>query len=313
MKENKKALLKKTLIILSITLGIFWLSLVLYGMLIERPVSVNLEKSMGQIHIVDLSVPFDKKIIQEEKKQEELNSAIKELTKTEEPAKIQNPETKANPKIALIVTNLGTNKSLTEEALKLPKNISLGFSAYTSNLKNLYDEAVNSGKDVFIYLPFELKDYPINDPGLYAILSSTPSEKNIETIKSIISNFSGIKGVYAHHLESLSLKADAFDPILEFISEKKITLLLGRDISNDPSRSYDKLIGANLIIDDIADEKTINQNLNKLIDIAKTNGHAVGYLKTYPISIKLLSTWLSNISNAGVEIVPVSEIIIDAR
>jgi polysaccharide deacetylase 2 family uncharacterized protein YibQ len=312
MNENKKTL-KKILITLSVVLGLSWVAILAYGIFVERPISINLEKSMGQTQIIDLNVPFDKKMAQEEKKREEFDKAIKELTKDQIP---ENNGEKAIPKISLVVTNLGTNKTLTEEALKLPKKITLGFSAYTTTLKPLFDKAISSGHDVLIYLPFEPKDYPASDPGPYAILQENPTDKNIGTIQSIIAGFNGIKGVYANYRESLSSNQKSFLPIVEDITQKNLLIFLGRDISNDSPNfleKYKSVIGGNVVIDIIPDEEAIKHSLANLVAIAKAKGFAVGYINTYPVTIRALTNWMMNVESSEVEIVPISELNSEGR
>lgn len=308
MKENSKALLKKTLIFLSFFLGVILIITLAYGIFIERTIAINIEKSNGQIKIIDLDLKMDQKEIQEEKKKEELDQAIKEVTKKDS----THPENELQtPKVAIIVTNLGTNKNITEAALSLPQKITLGFSAYTTDLKIFFNKAISVGYDVLVYLPFAPQDYPISDPGPYAILSTNLPEKNISITRAILDSFPGASGIYGDYRESLSSNQQVFTPILDFLASRDMMVVLGRTTAGDTSNylaNKPNVFGSDIVIDIIPDAMAIKHSLSNLVATAKKNGHAIGYMNTYPISLKTLTSWLASPESGEVEIVPLSKI-----
>ena len=342
MSDNKKLLLKKFLITITTLLTISFVGLLGYGILVERVVISKLDEKAGQVQLIDITQPLtsdmisikDKKELDEglkeivpeqPKKQEQAQPApVAEKTQDlpkEEEKKADTPANNTNQapnlenkklKIALVVTNLGINKTITEEALKLPNTITLGFSAYTTAFKDLYTKAVKDGFEVYLYLPFQPKDFPISDPGPYPILVESSLDQNISNIRNIISSFPGIKGVYGNYRESLTENKEAFEPILSFLKQNNLLLFLGRNIANDKTNflaESGNVLSANAIIDIVPEEDAIRNSLSKLVESAYDKGYAIGYINTYPVTITALNNWLKNIDKNHIEIVPVSQLL----
>lgn len=468
MKEKNKIILKKFLTYISVALALFWVGILIYGIYVEKQISIKLEESNNQLYFKDITVPMDKTAINEEKKKEELEKALKEMIKPDEnqsppnsniqgnnnqnsqlsqggnlpgasPSGNTNPDLKAQanlqknkndilnnqlqpvqaeqiqvgqaspspqtgsnsqptinssitntnmnnntqnnsnsansdnnqaetvlkdqnqqvsanvnsenqlpannidenqslnhpanqqidqgqsnnsqgnnnqvnailPKISIIVTNLGINKTITEKAVKLPKSITLGFLPYTFNLKPLFQQSIDNGYDVLIYLPFEPKNYPTNDPGPNGILFENTAEKNLNIVKAMIASFPGARGIYGNVRETFTSKKDSFAPILEYLLGQNFIVLLGRGIGNDSDKYLGSTINVmdpDIIIDLIPNKEAIERSLTDLVNHAKKTGHAIGYVNTYPLTIDTLMEWISRHDNVDCQIVPISQI-----
>lgn len=311
MNEEKKKLLKKYLSIATVILSALWIILFSYGLFFEVKINAKIEEKLAQTHIVDITQPASEEVQSQDdgkKIDEELSKQISQISP-------QRPNLGANiekAKISIIVTNLGTNKDLTQQALSLPRTITLGFSPYTTSLKEYYHQAVKNGFDIFIYMPFEPSDYPTNDPGPYAILEDNSSDKNLSIIKNMLANFPGTKGIYANYRENISLNEKAFSSIIDLITQKNMNILLGRDFSHDQSKylqNHQNVIPTDIIIDMVPDPNVIKHSLNNLLSLAKSKKFAVGYINTYPITLKVLSEWLANLNDPEIEIVPLSSLL----
>ena len=70
------------------------------------------------------------------------------------------------PRIALIVTGVGLDQTLSQAALdRLPGTITFGFDPYADNVKDNIANARNLGHEALLGLPLEPLDYPRQDPG----------------------------------------------------------------------------------------------------------------------------------------------------
>ena len=318
MTEIKKKLLKKSLSIAIICLAVLWIGLFFYGVLAEVKITAKREEGLAQMVSVDITTPSavvvrSNENIKKKVEDDELSQQISNITNTvKETDKSEEQVHKDKAKLSIIVTNLGTNKSLTQQALSLPKNITLGFSPYTTALREYYQQAIKSGFDVLIYMPFEPVDYPMSDPGPYAILEENLPQKNVSIIRNMITAFAGAKGIYGNYKEALSINEKAFAPIIELITQKNMYILLGRNFSNDPSKylqNYKNIVEGDVVIDMVPDGSAIKHSLNNLLALAKSKKTAVGYINTYPITLTVLSEWLASFNDKDVEIVPISSLI----
>jgi polysaccharide deacetylase 2 family uncharacterized protein YibQ len=356
MKEENKKKLRSFLTASSIILSLILVSLIVYGIFVEVPISIALDKKYGQVTTIDITELSDN-VVATIEEQEDLEKGIEEMSLNPESEKkestneltqasVQNNESsnvvnesnsnapKVNPsdpaevtsegnnsediavkekfKISILVTNLGTNEELTKLALNLPGSFTLGFSAYTTSLKNLFDSSIEKGFETYVYLPFEPKDYPISDPGPYAILQRNLPEKNINITNGILSEFEGVKGIYASPREVFSEKQDKFIPIFDLLENKGLNVILGRDLYSEDTpylMRLDKILSSNVVIDSVADEAIIWENIRKLENVARKYGFASGYVNSYPISLKILKQWSQSLTNGEFEIVPSSKLL----
>lgn len=346
MNQESKKRLKTSLIYSSIILGLIFTALLLYGLFFEVPIAYEVEKSLNQIQIVDITKIKENTLtsIDEEK---DLDAGLKELSPNQEKSDANQPKTtkdesvsednkskqvnlqddeddkkiqeknKSRPagqksKLTILVTNLGTSKELTESAINLNKNFTLGFSAFTTSLKRYFIQALDRRFEVFIYLPFEPKDYPISDPGPYAMLTRYETLKNLNIMKSILSEFNGSKGVYGNTREIFTSNKEAFLPLLKSIDDRNMSIIIGNTSQkghNSFMQEYKNFINADIIIDMIADENVIKNNLKKLELLALERGDAVGYVNTYPITLKILAEWQKTLEEKGIELTPATKLI----
>ncbi|MDX1924662.1 MAG: divergent polysaccharide deacetylase family protein, partial [Rickettsiaceae bacterium] len=235
-----------------------------------------------------------------------------EVVKKQETKNEQKPAaTEKNPpaKIAILISNLGTNKILTDSALTLPKEFTLGFSSFTEALRPSFDEAIKSNREVMIYFPFQPKDYPLSVAGPFEILEKFTAEQNLETVKKILSLFPGIVGAYGNDREAFTSKKDQILPIVDYLGQNQLRLLVSRNI--DPKESFflDRaVIICDVVIDSSPTPESIKSALDKLVNIAKKKGYAVGFTNTYPVTLKILSGWVKTINQAEIKIVPITQI-----
>ncbi len=222
-------------------------------------------------------------------------------------------ETKQKSKIVIIVTDLGLSKSLTLEALQLPKNFTLGFSPYANNVDEWIDQAVSKGFETIINLPMQPTDYPVNDPGPYALLQNLAIGENLSRLDWVLSRSKKIVGVYTSSNETFTSSRANLLPVLENLKKKRKIFAYG-NISND--QSLTSLTGSiqseytpvHISIDEELIESKITNNLLRLEGLAQSSGFSVGYINPYPLTIKLVNKWLDDLDSKAVTIVPLSNL-----
>lgn len=327
MNQKNKKKLKSILSYSSFTLGLIFITLLAYALLFEVPISNEVEKKLGQTHLIDIT-KLKEKTLASIDEQQDLDQGLKDISTNiqEDPKKsltkekindknLENPQQiskSVKPKISILVTNLGTNKEITQNALELNKGFTLGFSAFTTSLKNYFTQAIDSKFDVFIYLPFEPKDYPISDPGPYALLKSHSFLKNLNVMKTILTEFNGCKGVYGNTREIFTSDEDSFAPIFKAINDRNLSVIIGNPSQiehNSFIKEYKNYLNTDIIIDAIADENFIKNNLKKLELLALEKGNATGFVNTYPVTLKILSEWQKTLNDKGIELVPATKLI----
>jgi polysaccharide deacetylase 2 family uncharacterized protein YibQ len=225
-----------------------------------------------------------------------------------------NPYKVQKTKIAILLTNLGLGKNVTEAAIQLPNEIALGISPYTNSLKESLYKAKENGHELYLEIPFETEKYPLDDMGPLGILLLSDDGENLSRLQQILTAYPGVNGVYSLPNEKFTDNMQRIDPILDIISRNRLLLLYGKGYSNMllfqlVTQKRISTLACDHYIDLNTELSLIQKNLEKLEEISKSKGKALGYINSYPITISALADWLKTLDNKNIELVPVSEIL----
>jgi polysaccharide deacetylase 2 family uncharacterized protein YibQ len=228
---------------------------------------------------------------------------------------VQQSEKAKKPKIAILVTGLGVSRSSTERALQLPTTVSLGFSPYGYNLKEWLVLAQKKGYSLYIHIPMEPIQYPMDMPGPYALLSDLSEQENIKRFEWVISRFDAIEGVYTTPDEKFSYAPQNMKPLLERLRDKNLLLVYGGGGQNASlqqlvkSASYEVVMIDRIIDSEITAESIINK-LHEAEEIARKQGTVLVMASPYPVSIRLLDEWSKELIDKNIELVSITALLI---
>lgn len=211
-------------------------------------------------------------------------------------------------KISIIVTNLGLNKKSTEMALSLPKQCALGFLPYTKKLKPLLHKAQKVGHEIYLYLPLQTsRSY--ENPGKYALLGNLPAEENMVRLNVILNSHARYDGVYSNFKEIYTSNPHQSELLFDHLDDKNLIFVMGKPSGSKTKphiASRENIVHTSLIIDKEPDADAIRANFEKLIKIAREQGHALGYTQGYTLTIEMIREWLPKLRDRGIKLVPIS-------
>jgi len=303
--REKREKLKKYLVVSIAALAVILLTLLLYGFLSVRPKQLAKASDLGQyieFSSHDLPKSFNKYF---EHKQN--------LSSKDDGSEINLQDN--IPKIAILVTNLGLNRNSTELALSLPKEVSLGFLPYTTTLKGLYNNALEDGREMYLYIPFQTARFPDDFPGYLPILETSSDEENIARLNTLLNSLEGYKGIYASYKEVFTKNSTRFLPLIDELNQRNLSLFLGRsggDIKFVGEKNIDAF-SADIVLDSQPNVSSIKDNLDKLVSIAKDKGYAIAYADSFPVTIYTLKAWIPMLKQSNVQLVPISHITKDRK
>jgi polysaccharide deacetylase 2 family uncharacterized protein YibQ len=218
------------------------------------------------------------------------------------------------PMVAVIITDLGSNRQISEQALRLPEEITLSFSPYARDLNSWALSARLSGHETLIDLPMEPSNYPASDPGPLGLLVSKDQGENETKIKKLMAHDFGYVGFLTPRDENFLANNELFKSLQQILSSRGLMLVIGKQPSKNETREMiEKGNTASVIADTIIDEEltptAIQGRLSLLQQTAKQRGYAVGIAQGYPITIKQVGEWAAKAEENGFMLVPVSLIV----
>ncbi|MEY3197128.1 MAG: hypothetical protein RLZZ59_496, partial [Pseudomonadota bacterium] len=168
----------------------------------------------------------------------------------------------------------------------------------------------HDGHDIFMYMPFETKRYPNDDPGQMPLLISNTIDENIKRMNNLLGAFEGYIGVYAAPNEIFTSNSESMAGIITELVRLKLRLLVSRAESQELTfgEYAGSISSSSVVIDSDPNIVHIKKQLDKLVMIAKERGEAIGYANSYPVTIYTLKAWISALGESGVDLVPLSHL-----
>ncbi len=220
------------------------------------------------------------------------------------------------PKIALMIEGIGLSRQASLGAInKLPPEISLVLNPYGRDLSDWVFRSRLGGHEVFLSLPMESEDFPMEDAGPLALDTRIQLAENQRRLDTVMASAAGYVGLVSF-MGSRFMKADVqMRQLFKTFGERGLMFVVGGNRTrNDaiPVAKDLKLVHqeSQMYIDDIPRIQQIRTNLDRLEAIAKEQGSVLAMARPYPVTIKSIIDWYETIKDKGVVLVPASAVAI---
>jgi polysaccharide deacetylase 2 family uncharacterized protein YibQ len=223
------------------------------------------------------------------------------------------------PKIAIVVGGLGISASATADALaKLPPAVSLAFAPYANGLDALADRARAQGHEVLLQIPMEPFDYPNNDPGPRALLTTLDDKQNMERLHWLMARLQGYVGVIGYMGGKFTASEAALTPVMRDVGKRG---LLYVDDGTSPRSVAGQLAGGNsvpftkadIVLDTVPSPLEIARSLARLEIVAREHGSAVGFTNAQPAAIADIAAWAKAVEARGFVLVPITMVTVKEK
>jgi polysaccharide deacetylase 2 family uncharacterized protein YibQ len=219
---------------------------------------------------------------------------------------------KSGPRIAIVVSGLGISTSLTQQAIKvLPAPVTLAFSPYGSSLEGSVTGARAKGHEVLLQAPMEPFDFPDNDPGPKALLTSLSPTQNLDRLHWLMSRVQGYVGIVNSMGDRFTSSEAALAPVLRDIAARGLIYV---DNGASPRSLAGQIAGASsmpfaqveMVLDAVPTAAHIDAALAQLEASAREHGSAVGIAAAAPASIERIGQWAKAAEGRGIILVPIT-------
>jgi polysaccharide deacetylase 2 family uncharacterized protein YibQ len=220
----------------------------------------------------------------------------------------------ARPRLVVIVTGLGLGPVATEAAIqRLPAPVTLAFTPYAEEGERWARMGRRFGHEILLSLPLESTDFPFDDPGPYALLTSLTQEENLLRLEFLLSRFAGYVGVVGVMGSKFNANDGSVRPVLQALRDRGLMYVEGTDSGKSVAPSVATEIGlpramADLSLDDVPSKEAIDGQLALLEDIARERAVAVALARPYPVTLDRLTAWAATLDERDLVLVPVSAV-----
>jgi polysaccharide deacetylase 2 family uncharacterized protein YibQ len=215
------------------------------------------------------------------------------------------------PRVAILLAGLGLSAPQTQAAIQLPGEITLGFLPHAQGLAGKIADARAAGHEVLLHIPMEPRNYPSDDPGPHALLTSLTPVANLERLDWSLARAVGYVGIINRLGARLAESEADFKPILTALRDRGLMYLDASESTEAaalrlPERLAMAHTGIDRRIDREAARGAIDAQLADLEEIARRTGQAVGLGEPFPVTIERLAHWVATLQSRGIELAPIS-------
>ncbi len=216
------------------------------------------------------------------------------------------------PALTVILDDLGTNRSATRRAIRLPGPLTLAFLAYAEATPELAREAAAAGHEVFVHLAME----PLGgeDPGPMALLSGLAPEELRRRLRWAVERVPGAVGVNNHMGSRLTADRRAMTVVMDELVRLGLPFVDSRTTSASVAlpvalRAGVPATGRDLFLDHDPRPTAILAQLERAERLARRTGSAVLIGHPYPSTLEVLESWLPRARERGLRLVPATRMI----
>lgn len=217
------------------------------------------------------------------------------------------------PSIAIILDDMGNQLTEGQRALALPGLVTFAFLPHTPYARRLAKRAHALGREVMLHLPMDA--YGGNKLGPGALTLHMTHDKFLETLRGSLAAVPYVAGVNNHMGSLLTRHPGAMQWLMQglrdygglyFIDSRTsaVTVAAKVALENDlPTASRD------VFLDHVRDPEAIRLQFQRLIQVARLRGKAIGIGHPRPETIDILLQELTRLDDYAVRLVPVSHLL----
>ncbi|MBN2232538.1 MAG: divergent polysaccharide deacetylase family protein [Deltaproteobacteria bacterium] len=220
------------------------------------------------------------------------------------------------PRVAIIIDDMGMNVDIARRLADIPA--ALTFSVFPFASRSVETAALlrERRRYVMLHLPMEPHGYPEIDPGPGALLVDMTDVRCVQLLDSALEAFPGIAGINNHMGSRLTEDEHKMTLVMRFLAARSRPHFFVDSRTSAASVAYETAcrehvaaLQRDVFLDNIRDPQYITAQLEKLLAIAGLRRTAVGIGHPYPETVAALARLPELCERAGVEVVPVNELL----
>lgn len=217
------------------------------------------------------------------------------------------------PRLGLIIAGFGlTEAESLRAAHDLPDGVTFALSPYATDLDHAMAAACANGHEILVEIPMEPSEYPLNDPGPRALLTSLTQARNLERLLEVLGRAGGYVGATnalgAMRGERFSGMSDQFEAVLRELDQRGLLFVDARAGSPPSALAWTRAV--DLVVDEVASADPIAQRLEALSRLARDRGSALGLVTApRPVTLARIEAWTNGLGNRGLALAPVSALV----
>jgi len=213
--------------------------------------------------------------------------------------------------IVLILDDVGFDHQPLSSAMRIDPNLNFSVLPNAARAHDFAELLHQNGFEVLCHLPMEPIDYPRQQPGANAVMTSMSDAEIARTTRDDIAAVPHAAGVNNHMGSRATRDARVMTSVLTampkgmyFIDSRTVQGSVGERIARElkiPTASRQ------IFLDDVQQEAAVREQLRQLAGAAQEHGLAIGIGHMYEVTVRVLNAEVPNLRSRGFKIRRASE------
>ena len=209
------------------------------------------------------------------------------------------------PKIAIIIDDIGYDKSIAKKFLDLDAVLTFSILPHSTHDKKIAMMAHSKGFDVMLHLPMEPDEYPLINPGPGVLLTSMSPDQLINKLNEDLDAVPFVKGINNHMGSKMTTIAPQLHQIFSVLKKRKLYFIDSRTTVDTLCRPSAQLLQVpfgqkDVFIDHIPKPDFIRETIHRLIKIADRHGEAIGIAHPHTTTYEVLREMLPELKEKAI-------------
>jgi polysaccharide deacetylase 2 family uncharacterized protein YibQ len=218
-----------------------------------------------------------------------------------------------SPRIAIIIDDLGLNRSNARAAIGLSAPLTLAFMTYAPKVESLTEQARAAGHELMVHMPMQPTD-PDTDPGPKVLRSGLSQDELLARLTWGLSRFPGYVGINNHMGSAFTADRAGMDLVAKELRRRGLLFLDSVTAAETVAGQAARQAGVpytvrDVFLDNERDEAAIRQQLAVTERLAREQGYAVAIGHPHDETIAVLRDWLREAPERGFTLVPISALV----
>ena len=200
----------------------------------------------------------------------------------------------AIPVVVIIIDDMGFDRQVGEAIIELDLELSFSFLPYAPFTKELEQSVYQKGRSILLHLPLEPKSSEW-DPGRGALYLKDDYQVKKRSFETALLRVPHATGVNNHMGSRFTENRNGMEELISLVSEQELYFIdsfttpestgmaVAREMKVPTSRRH-------IFLDNVQSRAAICLQLEKLVELASRQDHAIGIGHPYPETLEALSS-----------------------
>jgi hypothetical protein len=221
----------------------------------------------------------------------------------------------AGPRVAIVFDDLGGQIAPVERLLATGEALTFSVLPFLAHSQEVATLAHEAGREVLLHLPMEPQGYPQADPGEGALFTDLPVGELHQRLADDLQAVPYIDGVNNHMGSRFTEDPEAMAVVMEGLRQAGLFFLDSRTTPHSVGPAAAAEMGVpwaarDVFLDHDRAQPAVARQIERLITLAIEHGSAIAIGHPHPETLAALEEALPGLREAGVTIVPLSELVL---